>query len=55
MKRTRQARRLIEDLKRTGLEEYSEAARDEAQRLLLAAHLARLSGLGSRAGPPRRP
>ena len=42
----RAARRLLARLKRMELAEASEEARDEAQRLLLARHLARL-----RAGP----
>lgn len=38
----RAARRLLARLERIEMEEASELARDEAQRLLLARHLARL-------------
>ncbi len=45
----RTARRLLARLKRLELAEATEEARDEAQRLLLARHLARLRG-GPRSG-----
>lgn len=50
MARTRETQLLLEGILRAEEEEFSEAARDEAQRLLLARHLARL---GRRTGGKR--